>query len=329
MRQDSSRSKDADGSLDNVTPRSSDVRRRPNRIDLGIRHSPRPPSRVTAARSGAADSRSSAADSGSVPRPIQPGSLARRAVVAAAVQETTTPNIDERPRHSSGDVTRRVGWSRDASVTRDRDRQRQTTDSVDSQPLRGSDDNADSRPTKPASPSQCPTTRTVPTAGLSSRARTATLQRQVTSAEQRRPAATTTVRPSTTPKSGRTAGGLTMTKSVSQPSFLAMLVSGTAVSGRGAGARGHVTAKTPNTERADNDAQCTETNDNGDDNNNNNNNENDDDDDDEDDEMKRQMIEDWLQHLDTVVLDRPPSPIIDEDVPPQTDTAIHIVYDGD
>ena len=84
---------------------------------------------------------------------------------------------------------------------------------------------------------------------------------------------------------------------------------------------------TPNTARADNKVESTETNDNDD--NNNNKEEEEDDDDDEDDEMKRQMIQDWLQHLDTVVLDRPPTPIIDEDVPPQTDTAIHIVYDGD
>ena len=122
-----------------------------------------------------------------------------------------------------------------------------------------------------------------------------------------------------------------MTKSVSQPSFLAMLVSGTAVTGRDAGSpagtRGHVTARTPNTKRVDNNMDYTAHND--DDINDNNNEDDEDDGDDEDDEMKRQRIEDWLQHLETVVLDRPPSPVIDEDVPPQSDTAIHIVYDGD
>ena len=84
---------------------------------------------------------------------------------------------------------------------------------------------------------------------------------------------------------------------------------------------------TPNNRRVrDNNLESpTENDDDGD----NNNVAEDDNDDDEDDEMKRQRIEDWLQHLDNVVLDRPPSPVIDEDVPPQTDTAIHIVYDGD
>ena len=112
-----------------------------------------------------------------------------------------------------------------------------------------------------------------------------------------------------------------MCKSVTHPSFLAMLVSGTAVAGRdAAGVRGHVTARTPNTRQADSNAESTTNNDD-----NNNNNE----DDDDDDEMKRQRIEDWLQHLENVVLDRPASPVIDDDVPLQTDTAIHIVYDGD
>lgn len=124
-----------------------------------------------------------------------------------------------------------------------------------------------------------------------------------------------------------------MPKSVSQPTFLAMLVSGTAVSGRDASPASrardhvvdHVVDRTPNARRGYN--------------NNNNNvestsiseeeNNNDDDDDDAEEEMKRQRIKDWLQHLETVVLDRPSSPTIDDDVPPQTDTAIHIVYDGD
>lgn len=121
-----------------------------------------------------------------------------------------------------------------------------------------------------------------------------------------------------------------MTKSASNPTFLAMLVSGRAVAGRDSGpstgARNHVTSGGEH-----NNVQSIE-NKNDDDNNNNNENENDDedaDDDDEDDEMKRQRIENWLQHLETVVLDRPASPVIDDDVPPQTDTAIHIVYNGD
>jgi len=117
-----------------------------------------------------------------------------------------------------------------------------------------------------------------------------------------------------------------MPKSVSQPSFLAILVAGTAVGGRSAGpAAGD--RNTPNTGPADiND--CLENN--GDNNNDNTEEEeDDDDDDDEDDELKRQMVMDWLQHLESVVLERPTSPVIDADVPPQTDTAIHIVYDGD
>jgi len=333
-RQDSSRSRDVDESPDSVTPRSSDIRRRQRRIiDLGLTHSSRPTSRVNATGKGVGDSRSSAADSGSVARPIQSGSLARRAVV----QEVTTPNIDERPRHSSGDVTRRVGWSPDGSdgpsATAGRD-QRQTVDSVDSQPLRGSDENGDSRALRPTSPDHCSASRTATGGGPSCRARLAMTQRQPTFTQQRRPL-TTTIRPSTTSKSAKTTGVI-MTKSVSQPSFLAMLVAGTAVTGRdagpSAGARGHLTAKTRNTTRADNNVEYTANND---DENNNNEEEEDDNgddgggDDDDDDELKRQRIHDWLQHLETVVLDRPHSPVIDEDVPLQTDTAIHIVYEGD
>lgn len=319
MRPDSSMSKDAADSLDIASPRSSDIRRRPRRIDLGLPHSAKPTSRVAAAGSGAADSTLSAADSGSVPRPTQSGSLSRCAAVAAAVQETIpTNNVGERSRLGSGDVKQRVGWSHDSSdglsATRSRN-QRQTSDSVDSQPLRGPDENGDSPAMRRGSPA---------TQNAAGRSRPPMVQRQLTFTQQRPPP--TMTRPSTTPKSARTTGAMAMTKSVSHPSFLAMLVSGTAVAGRDAGpsecSRGHVAARTPNTRRGDNNVESTA-------NSEEENNNDDDDDDDEEDEMKRQRIEHWLQHLETVVLDRPSSPIIDEDVPPQTDTAIHIIYDGD
>ena len=317
MRPDSSKSKDTPGSLDSATPRSSDIRRRLRRIDLGLPHCSRPMARVAAAGSGAGDSRSSAADSGSVARPTQSGSLTRRAAVTAAIQQTTTSNVDERPRHSSGDVVPPVEAD-GPSATRGGE-QRRTTDSVDSQPLRGSDDNGDLRATRPDSPGQRQVTRTGADGDPACLARPAMAQRQLTFTQQRRPP--TTTRPVTTSKSAKTAGATTMCKSVTHPSFLAMLVSGTAVAGRdAAGVRGHVTARTPNTRQADSNAESTTNNDD-----NNNNNE----DDDDDDEMKRQRIEDWLQHLENVVLDRPASPVIDDDVPLQTDTAIHIVYDGD
>jgi len=323
VRPDSSISQDVAGSPDSTTPRSSDIRRRTRRIDLGLPHSSRPTSRVTGA--GAADSpTTSAADSGSVARPTRSVSTARCTAVAAVV-ETTPPNVDERSRISSGDPARRVGWSHDGSdgpaATRGRD-PRQTTDSADSQPLRGSDENVDS--------SGLPTAQnSTGGGGASSQPRPTMPQRQPTATQQRRPA--TLTRPSTTPKSARTTTALTMTKSVTHPSFLAMLVSGTAVAKRdaspAAGARHHdVTART---RHRDNNVQPSSNSEQDSNYNNNDNNQDDDDDDDEEDEMKRQRIHHWLQHLETVVLDRPSTPIIDEDVPPQTDTAIHIIYDGD
>ena len=340
MRPDSSRSKDADESLDSATPRSSDIHRRQRRIDLGLPRSSRPTSRVTAAGSGAGDSRSSAADSGSLARPTPAGSLARRAAVAAAtaVHEATPPNAGGRSRLSSGDAVRRLDSSRDGSdePTASGDR-RAIADSVDSHPSRRSDDNGDQRTTRPTSPDHGCTTRTAAGGGPSVRSRSAMPpRRQLASSQQRRPP--TTIRPSTTTTSANnTAGALTMTKSVSQPSFLAMLVSGTAVPGRDAGpatgARNHVTARTPNTRRVDNNVECVANQNHADDDDNNNNKdeqqEEEEEEDDDDDVMKRQMIQDWLQRLETVVLERPPTPVIDDDVPLQTDTAIHIVYDGD
>lgn len=327
MRPDSSMSKDATESPDSATPRSStEIRSRPRRIDLGLPHSSRPTSRLTAGGSSAADSPSSAADSpGSVARPTRSGSLVRRAVVAAAaVQGTTPPNVDERLRQSSGDVGRRVGWSHDCSDGQSATRgyeQRHNVDPLDIRPSRGSDENGNSRATRRNSPG------TAANRAASCRVRSAMPPPRQQQAQQRQPP-TTAARPSTTSRTR--AAQLTMTKSVSQPSFLAMLVSGTAVprprdAGPAAGTRDHVTAGIPSRTAEDNIIESTAKND--DDNNNNTNEDNNDDDD--DDEMKRQWIEDWLQHLETVVLDRPSSPVIDEDVPPQTDTAIHVVYDGD
>jgi len=299
------RSKDAEESLDYSTPRSSDVRRcRRRRIDLGL---PRPTSRVTAG-SGAGDSPSSAADSGSVARPTP---LARRAPAAAAAGREATP---QRSRVDSGDV--------DGSDDRP-PATRPVAESVDSRPSRGSDEHGDLRTTVPRSPEPAAA------AGGASRARSAMPppRRQPTASQQRRPPTTTAARyGGNTAAAGPAGAPTTMSKSASQPSFLAMLVSGTAVTAARPAAtcaRDHVTA---DTRRVDDNAESTAANNHNDD---NNNNEDDQDDDDEDDEMKRQRIEDWLQRLGTVVLERPPSPVIDDDVPLQTDTAIHIVYDGD
>jgi hypothetical protein len=49
---------------------------------------------------------------------------------------------------------------------------------------------------------------------------------------------------------------------------------------------------------------------------------------DEEEAATRQRIMDWVEQLEGLVFDKPPSPIIEDDAPPQTDTAIHIVYDG-
>jgi len=115
-----------------------------------------------------------------------------------------------------------------------------------------------------------------------------------------------------------------------------MLVSGTAVTSPAVRSRGdHVVVdRTPNSRLGGggNNNNIGESTSNSEEPNNNDDDDNyvvDDEEDDEEDEMKRRRIENWLQDLETVVLDRPASPTIDEDVPPQTDTAIHIVYDGD
>lgn len=55
----------------------------------------------------------------------------------------------------------------------------------------------------------------------------------------------------------------------------------------------------------------------------------DDDEEDEEETATRQRIVSWIDDMDGIVFERPPSPLIDDDTPPQTDTAIHIVYEGD
>ena len=194
VRPDSGRSKDADDSLpvDSATPRSGDVRRRPLRIDLGLPHS----SRTTAAGSGAADSRSSAADSVSVARRVRSGSLVRRAVAAAAgaavVRETPSPTADYQSRLSSGDVVRRVVWSGDGSDDLSARRNQLPTDSWSGAP---DDNDGDSRPARRSSPGRC----RAPSGGdPSTRARPTVIQCQLTWTQQRQP--TTSTRPSTTTK---------------------------------------------------------------------------------------------------------------------------------
>ena len=50
---------------------------------------------------------------------------------------------------------------------------------------------------------------------------------------------------------------------------------------------------------------------------------------DEEEAATRRRIEEWIIELRDFEFERPPSPDIEDDEPTQTDTAIHIVYDGD
>jgi len=53
------------------------------------------------------------------------------------------------------------------------------------------------------------------------------------------------------------------------------------------------------------------------------------DDEDEEETATRLRIEEWLEQMEGLVFEAPPTPEIDDDSPLQTDTAIHIVYEGD